>query len=90
MAEYVYTDANNHIETIMHRMLYTTAIICATCGLLMWRVPQSFLVNWGGIRPSQGELAPAIKEYIKRVPENRDKQIPGKAPTVARLEGLIK
>lgn len=88
MPEYIYLDNNHHTETVTHRMLYTTGIVCAACGLEMWRKPQPFLVNWGGIRPSQGELAPAIKEHIKRAPENRDRQISGVAPTIAKLEGL--
>jgi len=71
MPEYVYRDAAGHEVTYTQRMGYTTAVICG-CGLEMHRKPQTFLVNWGGLKPSQGELSKPIKELIETAPARRD------------------
>ena len=73
MPIYQYIDRSDHQEFINHRMFYSTAIICATCGLEMWRKPQSIPVNWGGLRPSAGDLHPEVKELIDTADERRDK-----------------
>ncbi len=71
MPDYVYLDHNAHRRTITHRMLYTTGIICAACGSIMWRKPQSPSVNWGGLRPSQGALSPEIQKHLDTADEQR-------------------
>ena len=73
MGEYLYIDDEGHEVTITHRMLYTTGIICGTCGAEMWRRPQSPYVTWGGLPPSSGEMSPEIKNLIDTAPERRDK-----------------
>jgi hypothetical protein len=55
-----------------HRMLYTTSIICGTCGAEMWRKPQPVTVTWGGLAPSGGEPSPAVQELLRTAPERRD------------------
>lgn len=63
MPQYVYIDAAEHTVTVTHPMSYSTGVICA-CGLVMHRKPQAFYVSWGGLRPSQGELSPAVKRMV--------------------------
>jgi hypothetical protein len=55
-------------------MFYTTGVICE-CGLEMWRKPQRVRVNWNGLRPSQGELAPDIQNMVNTEDERRDKYL---------------
>ena len=71
MPEFIYVDENDHAQTVTHRMLYSTGIVCASCGLDMWRKPQSFAVNWSGLRPSQGELHPNVRDLIDGAPQRR-------------------
>jgi hypothetical protein len=71
MPEYLYKDSKGHIDSLSHRMLYSTAVTCPECGAAMWRIPQLPNVNWGALRPSQGELSPAAKDLIY----NRDKRV---------------
>lgn len=51
-------------------MLQSVETYCPECGQRMWRRPQSFLVNWNGPAPSQGDVAPAIKEHLRDRPRN--------------------
>jgi len=75
MPEYIYLCHNGHSKSLNLRMFYTTGVMCYECGLEMWRKPQRVRVNWNGLRPSQGELAPAIKGLVdeNNVEERRDK-----------------
>ena len=75
MPIYLYTDENDHTQTVTHRMLYSTGVICIACGLQMWRKPQGFQVTWGGLRPSAGELDPEVKQLVNTADERRDKFI---------------
>ncbi len=74
MPEYIYLCHNGHSLSMNVRMFYTTGVMCE-CGLEMWRKPQRVSVNWNGLRPSQGELAPAIKGLVdeNNIAERRDK-----------------
>jgi hypothetical protein len=72
MPEYTYIDENDHTQTLSLPMFYSTAVICAACGLEMWRKPQTVAVNWGGLRPSIGELDPQIKHLIDTKDERRE------------------
>ena len=71
MPNYTYTDGM-HTTTVTHRMLWSTAVVCATCGADMWRKPQSVTVLWGGLPPSGGELSPDIQTHIKNLPKSQD------------------
>lgn len=71
MPEYLYIDENEHEQTVSHRMLYGTGVVCAACGLEMWRKPQSFIVTWGGLKPSDGELDPKVKHLVDTQDERR-------------------
>lgn len=52
-------------------MATTEHVICVECGSLMWRKPQAVRVNWNGLKPSQGELHPELKELVDTAPERR-------------------
>ena len=71
MPEYLYKDGNGHRNSLFHRMGYSTAVICPDCGADMWRVPQLPNVNWGALRPSQGELHPNVKALVR----NRERRV---------------
>ena len=72
MPEYIYMDKNDHRQTMTLPMEYSTAVICTTCGLEMWRKPQQVTVTWGGLRPSQGEVNPVIRSMIDDAPRRRE------------------
>ena len=73
MPDYLYRCASGHEWSRIERMLYGTAILCPMCGADAWRKPQPVGVNWGGLRPSQGELSPAVKDLINGVDERKDR-----------------
>ncbi|MBU2249090.1 MAG: zinc ribbon domain-containing protein, partial [Gammaproteobacteria bacterium] len=78
---YVYRCRNCQIETeVSHRMTETPAIVCTKCGGIMRKRPQVIRVNWGGLRPSQGELAPEIAANIANAPRRQD-EIQGELQT---------
>lgn len=68
---YVYRCSQGRNKVVEHRMLYSTGVICEECGETMWRVPQPVMVNWGGLRPSQGFITGEIKDHIDHQEENR-------------------
>jgi len=72
MPEFIYLCPEGHEREVEVRMLYSTAILC-DCGLVMHRKPNVPMVNWGGLRPSHGELAPAIKRHIEDAPRKQDR-----------------
>jgi len=55
-----------------HGMLEDCEIWCPKCGGQMRRRPQKVRVNWGGLRPSQGEIHPNIKAQIENAPRYRE------------------
>jgi hypothetical protein len=69
MPEYIYTDAYRHEQTATLPMTSTAVVICTACGAQMWRKPQPISVTWGGLRPSQGEIHPDIKQLIDGRPQ---------------------
>lgn len=76
MPDYTYIDPNGHTETISQPMLFSGTVICAACGLEMWRKPQLFRVNWSGLPPSkQVELHPEVKDAIQNGERNREKYL---------------
>ena len=73
MPDYDYLCNNGHIETYTERMFYSTGHICSACGFEAWRKPTMVMVNWNGLKPSQGEIAPAIAEHISHADENQER-----------------
>jgi hypothetical protein len=70
---YVYTCTNGHSSEVIHKINDEPIITCAACGLIMWRKPQAFSVNWGGPPPSAGGIAPAAQNLINSRGERLDK-----------------
>jgi hypothetical protein len=73
MPDYVYTDEDGHTVALTHRMddCDNFTIVCA-CGLDMARKPSwEGMVNYGGIRPSQGEYHPEVQELLATQGERR-------------------
>ena len=73
MPEYIYICPNSHTETYTERMFYSTAHICVSCGSQAWRKPQLVNITWGGLKPSQGEVSPAIAQHIADADENQER-----------------
>ena len=86
MPEYIYRCKAGHEQTIIEPMFTVTTTWCAECGAKMARKPQIISVNWGGLAPSQGELAPVQKAIIEGAPERRDKEVPHLGRTLAKLK----
>lgn len=72
MPEYTYKDANGHVVTMTHEMMYNGPVHCTLCGGEMWKVPQIVAVTWGGLPPSQENIHPNIAGHIRNVERNRD------------------
>lgn len=89
MPVYVYRCpvCHNEIE-LAHSMNLDPLVECA-CGSAMARRPQVVRVNWGGLKPSQGELAPVVKDMIADAPALRDKMVPHMSNRLARLNGVL-
>lgn len=73
MPDYTYVDQNYHAITITEPMVTSVQHICAACGLTMWRKPCIAAVNWGGLKPSAGEMSNTFKNLINGADERRDK-----------------
>jgi hypothetical protein len=73
MPEYLYVDGEGHLATVNHRMLWSTGVVCTTCGAEMWRKPQPVAVVWGGLPPSGGDLNPNVQELLDTAPERRER-----------------
>ena len=50
-------------------------VTCPECGCEMRKVFVMPGINWGGLKPSQGELSPEIKQHINGVSESRDRYL---------------
>ena len=72
MPEYLYMCACGARLWISHQMDADPDIKCPQCQSTMWRKPQAHAVNWGGLKPSAGELAPAIKNHIDNIDQIRE------------------
>jgi DNA-directed RNA polymerase subunit RPC12/RpoP len=75
MPEYVYTCVcKNEITVAEPREIdQKDRPNCPRCGLKMWRKPQPVNVNWNGLKPSDGDLPPAVKSHVDNVAEIREK-----------------
>lgn len=72
MPTYEFRCVNNHVFEMDMDIGETCHVPCPTCGAEMRRRFTMPYVNWGGLKPSQGELAPAIKKMIADAPEERE------------------
>ncbi len=76
MAEYIYHCKKCGNETdVIEPMLAVSRIFCDVCGETMRRRPQVTRVNWGGLKPSQGFIHPAIKHFVDDAPRRREEAI---------------
>lgn len=76
MPEYVYKCPQKHYKEVLHRMLYSTAIMCDDCGEEMHRVPQMPGVVWGGLPPHKEHyIGPAARDLIDNYDANREAYI---------------
>jgi len=73
MPEYVYTCVCKNELTVIEPMQVEKRPTCPKCGLTMWRKPQPFRVNWNGLKPSDGELPPEIRQHVDSADENRER-----------------
>ena len=71
MPEYLMLCRNGHKLNVNQHMATNERVICIECGSVMWRKPQVVRVNWNGLKPSQGELHPELKELVDTAPERR-------------------
>ena len=75
MPEYVYRCRKcGHEVNIVEPMHSRTETYCDQCGGIMRRRPLKIHVNWGGMRPSQGEIHPKIKEWIEGGERRREEE----------------
>lgn len=81
MAEYTYICPEGHHRQIEEGMFSNVDYYCVECGGKMWRKPQMPAVNWGGLSPSQGELAPVIQDMVDHEDKNRDNYLAKKETT---------
>ena len=86
MPVYIYICEQGHECEIVESMLCADEHVCLICNTPMQRKPQAINVNWGGLRPSQGELSDPIKEMIDEAPRKRDEMVLHKSERAARLE----
>ena len=75
MPEYTYTCSNHHRILVEEGMFVNVIRTCKECKENMWRIPGKPNVNWGGLKPSQGELSPEIQDMVDREDERRDEYL---------------
>ena len=71
MPDYIYICPSGHLKSVTESMITDAEHVCY-CGEKMWRKPVATFVNWGGLRPSQGELSPEVQDMVDREDERRD------------------
>ena len=65
-----------HKLVINHPMINYDAPRCPKCAeVRLQKVYKKVNINWGGLRPSQGEIHPNIKQLIDDAPRRRDETI---------------
>lgn len=71
--QYVYRCPDCGSERVItHAMTADPLVVCSECGGHMRRRPQNVKVNWGGLKPSQGDIHPNIRQLIDDAPRRRD------------------
>lgn len=75
MPQYVYKCPQAHYKEVLHRMAYSTGIVCE-CGEMMHRVPQMPAVVWGGLPPHKEHYrGRAAREFLDGFDERKDQYI---------------
>lgn len=72
MPEYLMVCSNGHKLRMIDHMIPSKTVYCPYCDHRMWRKPQPVNVNWGGLRPSQGEITGEIKDQIDNQVQYRE------------------
>jgi hypothetical protein len=72
MPEYLMRCPNGHERTVEQPMITDDVVICGICGLSMWRKPMAPMINWNGLRPSQGEHSPQFQRHFRDIDRIRD------------------
>ena len=72
MPEYIYICVCKNEITVVEPMVVTSHPTCPICDGGMWRKPQMPAINWNGLRPSQGDLPPAIQQHVNHVDQIRE------------------
>lgn len=76
MPTYVYKCPDAHYKEVLHRMLYSTSVLCDECNLEMHKVPQAVGVVWGGLPPHQEHMiGPAAHDLLDNKERNRESLI---------------
>ena len=86
MPEYIYICANGHELEVNEGMFCDAERICNQCDTVMWRKPMMPAVTWGGLSPSQGELAPVIQDIVDNEDENRANYLAQKETTDEKVQ----
>jgi putative FmdB family regulatory protein len=86
MPAYVYRceECNRRFEVVHSVEACDTRRPCPRCGCgATHRVPQAVRVNWGGLRPSQGERSPAVRALVDE--GSRQRRLEARAERGRRL-----
>ena len=70
---YVYLCQNGHEIELSHSMHEAGPDACE-CGADLHRVPQVPMINWNGLKPSQGDIHPNIKRMVEDAPRRREQE----------------
>ena len=74
--EFICPDGHKEERTMAYGDVVT--FLCPTCGKEMRKRFVMPGVNWGGLKPSQGEIRRDIKQHIEDAPANREKHLQSK------------
>ena len=74
MPEYIYRCKNGHEAIVCHGMNDKLFLECFICDMPMRKRPLAPAVNWGGMKPSKGDLHPNMKRLIDEAPKRRDEE----------------
>lgn len=70
MPKYLYRCELKHEREIEHPVSQLDSVHTCKCGGVMHRVPQAFMVNWGGLPPHLADARPPqIAKYVHDSPE---------------------
>jgi len=72
MPTYVYRCKCGNETIVVEPMMAISDVYCNECGSVMWRKPQLLRINWNGLKPSQGEIHPNIREFIDDTPRRTE------------------
>lgn len=74
MPAYQYKCGNcGYEEERRHGMSDAFPFFCPRCQRQLHRVPQPVRINWNGLAPSAGELAPDVQAAVDNAAANRDR-----------------